>query len=306
MIPNTLNSDKSHFLSALTRASLYTMKKLLITTDFSNNAKHAAEYGYTLAKQIKAGIFLCNTVTIPAETSLSGMVAWPMEQSDILMEGSIDDLKRLKAHLEQHDYSDTFRPPVDYLNETGIVWATVNNASTDQKVDMVIAGSHQKSGINTFLMGNHTRDLIDACIKPLLIIPETAAFKPIRKIAFASDFKSPETDLEEIYQLISFARLLDAEILLTHIYNEKDPSHRFEKGIKQFLSEISNKADYPQIYYRVINESKIESGLDWLCQIDILAMVHRKHGFFDNLLNGSYTHKMANHISIPLLVYPGK
>jgi nucleotide-binding universal stress UspA family protein len=285
------------------------MKKLLVTTDFSDNAKHAAEYGYALAKQIKAGIFLCNIVTIPVESPVSGMVAWPVGEGDILLEGSIDELKRLKAHLEQKDYSEDFRPPVDYLNETGTVRDIINEVSAHQNVDMVIAGSHQHGGINTFLRGNHTKDLIDACVKPLLIIPETAAFKPIRKIAFASDFKNSETDLEEIYQLIAFARLLDAEILLTHIYNEKDPSHRFEKGIKQFLSEISNKANYPQIYYRVINESKIESGLDWLCehgQIDILAMVHRKHGFFDNLLNGSYTHKMANHICIPLLVYPGK
>jgi len=281
------------------------MKRLLITSDFSDNAKHAAEYGYALAREIKAGIFLCNVVTIPAESPISGMVAWPMEESDALLRGSLADLKQLKEHLEQNDYSETFMPPIAYLNETGTVREIINDVSSNQKVDMVIAASHQKGGFSTFLMGNHTLDLIEACIKPLLIIPEAATFKPIKKIAFASDFKNYETDLEEIYQLISLARLLNAEVLLTHIYNEKDPLHRFEKGIKQFLSELSNKADYPQIYYRVINEGKIESGLDWLCehgQIDMLAMVHRKHGFFDNLLNGSYTRKMANHITIPLLV----
>ena len=43
------------------------MKKILIATDFSANAKHAAEYGYTIASQVKAGIILCNTFIVPAE-----------------------------------------------------------------------------------------------------------------------------------------------------------------------------------------------------------------------------------------------
>jgi len=32
------------------------MKTFLVATDFSANARHAAEYGYNLAKQIKANI----------------------------------------------------------------------------------------------------------------------------------------------------------------------------------------------------------------------------------------------------------
>jgi nucleotide-binding universal stress UspA family protein len=309
MMINTLNSDYHHSLSTKAKATLYIMKKLLIATDFSANAKHAAEYGYLLAKQLKAGIFLCNTITIPAETSLSGMTIWPQGESDILLDDSNEELKRLKAHLEHTDHTDAFRPPVDYLNEAGTVRQTVNDAVFKQKVDMIIAGSHEPDRLGTFLLGNHAHELIECCIKPLLIIPNTAKFTPIKKIAFATDFENPEDDLEQIYELIDFARLLDAEILLTHIYDGNGHLSKFEKRIEQFLVEISNKANYPQIYYRIIKQDKIESGLDWLCehsQIDMLAMVHRKHDFLDTILKGSHTKKMANHITIPLLVFPGK
>jgi hypothetical protein len=83
----------------------------------------------------------------------------------------------------------------------------------------------------------------------------------------------------------------------------------FEKGIEKFLLEISNKANYPQIYYRIIKHDKVELGLDWLCEyghIDMLAMVHRPHDFLDSILNSSHTKKMAGHIAIPLLVFPTK
>jgi len=285
------------------------MKKLLIATDFSADATHAAEYGYQFAKQLKAGIFLCNSITVPVEVPMSGMGVWPQGESDILMDDSNEELKRLKAHLEHADHTDAFRPPVDYLNEAGTVRQTVNDAVFKQKVDMIIAGSHEPDLLGTFLLGNHAHELIEFCIKPLLIVPNTAEFKPIQKIAFATDFENPDDDLEQIYQLIDFARLLDAEILLTHIYDRSGHLAKFEKRIEQFLTEISNKANYPKIYYRIIKQDKIESGLDWLCEhskIDMLAMVHRKHDFLDSILKGSHTKKMADHITIPLLVFPGK
>jgi len=284
------------------------MKKLLIATDFSANATHAAEYGYQFARQLKAGIFLCNSITIPAEVSMSGMGVWPQGESAILLDDSDEELKRLKAHLEHADHTDDFRPPVDYLNEAGTVRQTVNDAVFKQKVDMIIAGSHEPDVLGTFLLGNHAHELIEFCIKPLLIVPNTAEFKPIQKIAFATDFENPDDDLEQIYRLIDFARLLDAEILLTHIYDGSGHLAKFEKRIEQFLTEISNKANYPQIYYRIIKQDKIESGLDWLCEhskIDMLAMVHRKHDFLDSILKGSHTKKMAGHITIPLLVFSG-
>lgn len=309
MMINTRNNDPCHFLTQKACAILHIMKKLLIATDFSPNARHAAKYGYLLAKQLKAGIFLCNTITIPAEMPLSGITVWPQGESDALMDDSIEELKRLKAHLEQTDRTDAYRPPVDYLNEAGSVRQTVNDAVSKQKVDMVIAGSHEAGRLGTFLLGNHAHELIEFSIKPLLIIPHTAKFTPIKKIAFATDFEHPENDLKQIYELIAFARLLDAEILLTHIYNGTGHLLNLEKCIEKFLVEISNKANYPQIYYRVIKQDKVESGLDWLCkhcQIDMLAMVHRKHDFLERILKGSHTKKMAGHITIPLLVFPGK
>ncbi|MDB5155418.1 MAG: universal stress protein [Mucilaginibacter sp.] len=87
------------------------MKKLLIVTDFSANAKHAAEYGYLLAKQLKAGIFLCNTIIIPTEMAMAGMSVWPQGDNGVLLDDSIEELKRLKAHLEHNDHTEAIRPP---------------------------------------------------------------------------------------------------------------------------------------------------------------------------------------------------
>ncbi|WP_162842570.1 universal stress protein [Mucilaginibacter pineti] len=283
------------------------MKTLLVATDFSANARHAAEYGYSLAKQIKANIVLCNAVIVPAEVPQSGMVAWPMYESDELLTDSSNELEKLKKHLEKTDHGHDFKPAISFKNGPGTVTDVVQSYVSNSKVDLVVMGTHGSSGLSQFLLGNHSSNMINNTTKPLMLISPETQVLPVKKIAFATDFTHPESDLECLYHLIPLAKLLGAEILLTHIYNEQTQSPALEKAIKHFMTEVSNKANYPHIYYRSIKNSHMETGLGWLCehgQVDMLVMVHRPHSFFYKLLKSSHCEKMAGHIAVPLLVFP--
>jgi nucleotide-binding universal stress UspA family protein len=280
------------------------MKKLLIPTDFSANATHAAEYGYALAKQIKAGVMLCNAFIVPAEMPQAGVIVWPMEEYDTIIKASADQLKELKADLESK-YHSGYTPVISLVNEMGGLTDVVDDIIDTHTIDLIIMGTHGSTGLSTIILGNHSKKMINESKKPLLLVPFTAAVKPVR-IAYATDFKHPENDLLTIYKLIPFAKQLNAEILLTHVVDETHQSSVFKKWLDNMLTDLSNKADYPNIYYRLIKSRGPESGLDWLCehgQVDMLAMLHHKHSFLDNLLNYSYTQKMAGHITIPMLVF---
>jgi hypothetical protein len=179
----------------------------------------------------------------------------------------------------------------------------VDDLNKEHDIGLVIIGTHGSSGLSTLLLGNHAREMINATTKPLMLVPPSAKIDPIKKIAFATDFEDPAEDLRCIKVLILLARPLNAEILITNIFD--DYTHNTE----ELVNELAHKANYPLIYYRLIKARTTILGLDWLCehgQIDILAMVHRSHGFFDSLFNGSQSQKMANHIPIPLLVFPSK
>jgi nucleotide-binding universal stress UspA family protein len=281
------------------------MKTLLISTDFSKHAKHTAEYGYNLARQIKANIVLCNAVIVPAEAPQAGLVVWPMEESGELLYDSARELTHLKEHLEQANHTSYFQPVIRCINGPGILTDVINHIIANHEIGLVIIGTHGNNGLSTFLLDNHSQNMINDTTKPLLLVPPTAVIAPIKKIAFATDFKRPDHDQEAIYALIPLAKALNAEILLTHIDDEKDLSHQLKQRAEQLMIELSDKADYPNIYYRVVKNASAEKGLEWLCehgQIDMLAMLHRPHSFFDNLLRGSHTQKMASHIAIPFLV----
>ena len=278
------------------------MKNILISTDFSANATHAAVYGYNLATQLKANIMLTDAVAAGA-----GMAQAAIDEDDVLMDACTDELQKLKLYLQQNECSDTFRPQVDcVINKSGVITDRIDEA-IGKDAGLVVTAKYNGNTLNSFLPGSLYLNLIDTTSKPLLIVPPEAPVKVVKKIAFATDLYSCEKDLPYLYFLVKMAKETNADILLTHVDTRSNHSRALQLMADQLMAELSNTANYPRIYYRTLKDNSTENGLDWLCehgQIDILAMNHSAYTFIDSVLNLSHTQNMATRIRIPLLVFP--
>lgn len=282
------------------------MKTLLFATDFSAAATHAAAFGFQLAKQIKADVVLCNAFTVPAEMPEAGLIVWPLEEFEDLQKDVELELSVLQKQLESAVNSGGYKPKITHSGTVGRLTDVVDDLIASKKIYLIVMATHGK-GLSQFMLGNHSRSLIDTSSKPLLLIPPSAPIKAFKKIAFATDLAHHKEDLEIISRLIPVAKLLGADILVTHIRSKDENPLQLTDQMARFLNDIAGKADYPNISYSDIVNVKTETGLDWLTghgQIDMLVMVHRPQHFLDRLLNGSHTQKMAAHIPIPLLVFP--
>jgi len=283
------------------------MKKILIATDLSANAMNAAKYGYSLAAEIKANLVLCNAFIVPAELPEGAMIAWPKFEYDELLRISEKELKALETELREIQTSGDFVPEIERINVDGRVPDVLAEQVEKMHIDLVIAGAHGSSWLNGAIKGNNAHRLIDSATYPLLLVPGIADYKPIKKVAFATDLVQPKKDLAAIYSLLSLLKKLNAELLITHVYDEADHPDKFKKSIEGFLTELSNKANYPNIYYRIVKSEKPEKGLNWLCQfgeVDILVMIHREKSILRQVFEGSHSRKMIDQITIPLLVLP--
>ncbi|MBB5638377.1 nucleotide-binding universal stress UspA family protein [Pedobacter cryoconitis] len=281
------------------------MNNLLVLTDFSKSAKHAAVYACSLAKQIQAKIILCNVVIVPAEVPLAGFVAWPLEESDVLLKESEVELKKLKMQLEKMDDYPIPNSDISFRSDPGILLDVVKDISAEIQIDFVITAAHG-SGLGAFLLGNHSRGLIDDIGTALFIIPPTSKIALIQKIAYATDFEDPDHEMKFIRKLIALANLLKAEVFITHVYKESDVSPAFYKSVQQIMLDISCENDYPKIHYKAIKNVSNKKGLDWLMahgDMDLLVMVHHAQGFLDRIIRGSLTQKLAGSDAIPLLVF---
>lgn len=285
------------------------MKRFLVPTDFSQTANHAAAYAWKLAVKLKAELILCNAVILPAEVPMASAMMWPADESDSLLENSTLELDKLKASLVAAAAPSGFKPEVLTMNEAGPLSVITDEIVRNQHIQLVIIGSHGTSGLNEFFLGDHSRDFINQCRVPLLIVPAGTALKPVKKIAFAGNIRNPKIDLQAINELIDFARPLRAEIMLTYVSDKNPETPEFEAWIGDFIALLRKNTGYSAVFYRIVLNKQFATGFDWLCEhgeIDMLAMVHRNQGFIGTLFKGNQTQKMARHISVPLLVFPEK
>lgn len=285
------------------------MKNILIATDFSANATNAARYGYALASQLRANVVLLNAFLAPEATPQGNLVGWPLEDYNTLLEDSRYQAEQFKSELETFKIEGSFKPAITCVSEMGTLTETVLEQTSRLDTGLIILGTHHGNTLDTLITGNHCRQLIETTKRPLLVVPPAQNYKPVEKIAFASAFESPHEDLKAIYELVTFARPLNAEILLTNVYDDTQPASYHDRIMQDMLSELSSKANYPGIYYRLVRQFSVEAGLDYLCEhgrINMLAMVHHPHTWLSQIITGSHTQKMAKHPKVPLMVFPAK
>lgn len=281
------------------------MKNLLVLTDFSKSAAHAARYAYSLARQLRAGVTLCNVVVVPAEVPQSGLLVWPLEESDVLLRESEQALEKLKTQLQKSDEPDGVNPAIIVNSFTGVLRDLVENVSAENQIDYILMAAHGHAGLSGLMLGNHSRILIDDIGPPLFIIPPAAKITPIKKIYFAMDFIDPDQDLKFVRMLVVLAASLQAEIFITHVYKDSVNSQD-AKSVQKLMLNISCENDYPLIHYKAVENVKEKQGLEWLMvhgDMDLLVMVHHPQGFFDRLIKGSLTQKLAEELTIPLLIF---
>jgi nucleotide-binding universal stress UspA family protein len=285
------------------------MKKILIGTDFSENAKNAAIFGYKLAVQTKSDIEICTAMIIPAEIPQAGVIVWPMEEYHVIEEGALAELKLLKKALETQHADGDFKPHISLKAQPGTATDVLKTLAEQDHADLIVAGTHGAGGLSGLMLGNHARNMIDATPTPLLLIPSGFRFTHIKTIAIALDMKHKAEDFTTITGILPLATLLNATIQLIHICHEGEDTAEAGLYLTEMVQEVKQIAGYAKTGSLIIKQAPTETGLNWLCNygnVDMLAMVHHHRGLLASLFTGSHTKKMAGHIALPLLVIPEK
>jgi len=285
------------------------MKTILVLTDFSLRAAHAAHYALRLAQKINANLLLCNVFHVPSREAAAAQVTWPAEDFAIMEKTSCHDLRELVGRLNRQLKADQveggFNPLITYCAKTGSLAEVMNEIVYTQDILMAVVSMHEGTGLNTFLLGNHTREIIEKADCPVLVVPYQVPFKPFSRIAFATDLSHNSIDV--VHCLAGLARYTNSEILITHVADQGASDAEEHSVIKKYFNQVAAQVKYPNIYYRAVKSRSIVNGLDWLTEnsdIDMLVLVHRKRNFLERIFEGSVTQKMAEHTTTPMLVFP--
>jgi len=283
------------------------MKNILVLTDFSVNATHAAKSAVLLGAKLRANILLFhNYQSLPVTPFYAGG-AIAAHEPDYFAEESKKHLVELEQYLEPLletlDEEDMLPHIYSQSNEGGLV-ENIRAITTKKDIELIVMGAGTKDPVDHFFFGSETTSVIHHAKCPVLIIPPKNDLHHLNKIVFATDFD--KADFDAINYLIKIGKLFDTEIEIIHVVEPGDTSQVKTEKETIFREHVA-KLKYPKITYRKIIGNDVVKRLNRLCKetgTGLLAMVHQHHYLFVRMLKHSITKEVIIDQNLPLLVFP--
>ena len=138
------------------------MKKILIAIDDGPTSEKIASIGFQLGQQLNAEIALVSVVDTTALMTDGGVT--PDELADIIK----NDLKKSQQMLVDKVFKDY---KVWTFVEKGKPFEAILKVAEEWEADLIVLGTHGKTGISHLLMGSVAEKVIRHSTRPLFVIP---------------------------------------------------------------------------------------------------------------------------------------
>lgn len=276
---------------------LFAMKKILLPTDFSDNAWCATVYALKLYDKEECTFYFLHSYKIKVSTmsNLSNKLLRTMADN---AKQELLELKEMAERANDNPYH-----YFEILLSVDAMDDAIELAVKKYNIDLVVMGTKGATGAKEVFMGSNAVNIIKhvkAC--PILLIPNECDFEMPKQIAFPTDFNRFYG--EELLPLKTLAKLYDSKIRILHINEEQNLSHQQDYNLamlKVYLEECPHSFHWMPDYAK--KEKAIIDFIEEL-NIDILVMINYEHSFLESIINEPVIKNIGFHATIPFFVIP--
>lgn len=263
------------------------MKTIIAGTDFTPSSVNACKYAALLAEKLNCKLTLFNMFEAPVIHSNVGLYGFSYASargnSQVKTRKVVEQLQKLFPNVE-----------INMFVTNGAFKDELEDFVSSHKVEAAVMGLETKTRISKFIYGSHGVNVAGKIDTPVIIVPEKYKKHRLLKVLLAVD------NTEKLYKnsLTGFERFLietGAKVQLLHVRTE-------DEIMKPVISRIKiNKKVMP---IEVIKAIDIQEGVKKYCakdNIDLVAIVSRRHSVFYNFFVESNTKKVAFTAKVPVL-----
>ncbi|WP_121666814.1 universal stress protein [Mesonia aquimarina] len=274
------------------------MKKILVPTDFSEQAESALKVAAQLAKKYDGEIFLLHMLELPME------LIDPTTQSNTNNPPEALFFMRL-AHQRFEDMMSR-----DFLKDVNVhetvefhqAFEGIMEVSKKHDCDLIVMGSHGATGLKEVFIGSNTEKVVRHANLPVLVIKNDIPLFDVQNFVFASDFV--DDGKESFLEAVDFAKEIGAKMHLVYINtaNKFKTTTKIENRINKFIKG-AHLGDHTITVY---NDESIEKGiLNFSAKVNaglIGISTHGRKGIA-HFLNGSIGEDLVNHAKRPVITF---
>ena len=275
------------------------MRKIVVPTDFSENAFNALKYAVELFKYDKCEIFLLHAFADEVYNDMSIINKAILE--DLKDSVQINSEKEIaKIILDIKEYSPNPHHQFKSVSEFGSLVDEINELVNKENADMVVMGTRGKTNYQHITFGSNTLQVIKYVHCPVLSIPENHEFKTPKNFLFPTNYMIPYQK-RELKLVAELSRSYQAIIHLLYISEFPVDSFR-QKDNQLFLKEQFYETGFK--FHREDEQDKIKAinkNIDAL-NIDLLIMVNSRYTYLETILAGSTIDIIGLQPKIPFLI----
>ncbi len=272
------------------------MNKILVPTDFSEQAENALKVAAILAKKHDAEIYLLHMMEIPTQHTDPANPQSHVPEALFFMKLAH---KRFED-LINSDYLDGVT--VHETVKEDISFNKINETCEEFGVDLIVMGSHGATGMKEMFVGSNAEKVVRTSEVPVLVIKSEHKTFEIANLVFASDFKN---DNKHTYKkAVKFAAAFGSKIhlLMVNTVNNFMTTYESEARINDFISDEK----FENYTLNILNDRTVEQGiLNFSKDIDadlIGLSTHGRQGI-SHFLNGSISEDLVNHSQRPVITF---
>lgn len=275
------------------------MKNILVPCDFSEPARQAYQFAREIAFSTGGKVWVIRSFDLPVPYQnafdVQPYVFDVGLQADLENEAK-ESYAKMKDGQKLNQVNESFDVVPGSL--VPVVRAFIEN----NKIDLVVMGTHGSEGITETLIGSNTEKVVRFSPVPVWVIRKAPSLKKIKKIVMPSTLNLDQTAF--IKRVKELQKFLQAHI---HILLINTPAHfQRDKDMKAALEEFASHyhLDNYSLQFRN-NENEVDGIIEYVNEVDadlLLMATHARRGLA-HLFVGSLTEDIVNHLDCPIWTY---
>ena len=274
------------------------MKKILVPTDFSEQAENALKVAAQLAKKFNAEIYLLHLIELPAD-----MVNPVGETRSNDLPEALFFMKLAKKKFDAL----LSRPYLEGLQvydtvEINKAFDGIMEASKKHDCDFIVMGSQGATGFREMFIGSNTEKVVRTSEVPVLVVKNEHPKFEVNNFIFATNLET--TGKKTLKKVIALAETFKARLHLVYINtaNEFLTTDDCDKKLVKFM-EGSNFDNYE---FHVFNDESVEQGiLNFAKKVraDVMGIATHGRKGLSHFFNGSISEDLVNHANSPVITF---
>jgi len=275
------------------------MRKIIIPTDFSENAMNAIKYALELFKYDRSQFIVLHAYADDVyENTLEMSREFFEEYKEKVKEASDRGLQ--KVVKEMLEISPNPKHEYNFVSVFASLVDATNDLADKENMDLIVMGTKGKTDQRDITFGSETLQVIKYVKCPVLAVPQRFHKVDLQHILFPTDYLIPY-QRRELKLVNTIARNFCATLRCLFISKWEKLSHR-QKDNQTFLDECMQEMEVKHLCMEDDDRTKAINEAIQSHEIDLLVMVNSRHSYMERLLDTSTIDKLGLHIEIPFLI----